>query len=49
MMMIMISREQVTVAPTIVGVLLLLDPLDFCISGGVVAIKSSVSCHEIHR
>ena len=35
-MMMMISREEATVAPTIAGVLVLLDPSDFGISGGVV-------------
>ena len=37
--MIMMSREQATVAPTIAGVLLLLDPLECGIPGGVVGIK----------
>ena len=46
MMMKVISREQATAAPTIVGVLLLLDPLDLGIFGDAAAIKSSVSCQE---
>ena len=45
-MMMMISSEQATATPTIVGVLVLLGPSDFGISGGVVGIKSSVSCQE---